>query len=40
LKEGNVVADKILMKKFVDEYIQTVNLDTTVEEWFAQLKEI
>lgn len=40
LKEGNVVADKDLMKKFVDEYIQVVNLDMTVEQRFAQLKEI
>ncbi len=28
------------MKNFVDEYIQVMKLDTTVEEWFAQLKEI
>ncbi len=40
LKEGNVVADKVLMKKFVDEYIHVMKLDTTVEERFAQLKEI
>jgi len=40
LKEGNVVADKILMQKFVDEYVQTMDLSMSVEEWFAQLKEI
>jgi len=40
LKVGNVIADKVLMRKFVDEYIQILKLDTTVEERFAQLKEI
>lgn len=40
LKEGNVVADKVLMQKFVDEYVQTMDLSMSVEEWFAQLKEI
>lgn len=40
LKSGNVIADKVLMKKFVDEYVQVMNLDMTVEEWFSQLKEI
>jgi len=40
LKNGNVIADKVLMKKFVDEYIQVVDLSMTVEEWFAQLKEV
>lgn len=29
-----------ILKKFVDEYSQALNLDMTVEEWFAQLKEI
>jgi len=29
-----------VMKPFVDEYSQALNLDMTVEEWFAQLKEI
>ncbi len=28
------------MKPFVDEYSQALNVDMTVEEWFAQLKEI
>jgi glutamyl-tRNA synthetase len=40
LKDGNVIADNSLMKKFVDEYIQVMNLSMSVEEWFAQLKEI
>ena len=40
LKNGNVIADKVLMKKFVDEYIQVMNLSMTVEERFAQLKEV
>jgi glutamyl-tRNA synthetase len=40
LKEGNVIADKVLMKNFVDEYVQILNLSMSVEEWFAQLKEI
>lgn len=40
LKEGNVIADKTLMKKFVDDYTQVLNLSMSVEEWFAQLKEI
>ncbi|MFA7298791.1 MAG: glutamate--tRNA ligase [Candidatus Absconditabacterales bacterium] len=29
-----------VMKPFVEEYSQAMNLDMTVEEWFAQLKEI
>lgn len=29
-----------IMKPFVDEYIQVMNLQMSVEEWFAQLKEI
>jgi hypothetical protein len=29
-----------VMKPFVDEYTQALNLQMTVEEWFAQLKEI
>lgn len=29
-----------VVKKFVDEYIQTLDLSMSVEEWFAQLKEI
>ena len=29
-----------VLKKFIDEYVQVVNLDMSVEEWFAQLKEI
>ena len=29
-----------ILKQFVDEYSQALNLDMTVEEWFAQLKEI
>ena len=29
-----------VMKPFVDEYTQALNLSMTVEEWFAQLKEI
>jgi len=28
------------MKPFVDEYAQVMNLSMTVEEWFAQLKEV
>lgn len=28
------------MKKFVDEYTQALDLSMSVEEWFAQLKEI
>lgn len=40
LKEGNVIADKILMKKFVDEYTQTLDLSMSVEDRFAQLKEV
>jgi glutamyl-tRNA synthetase len=28
------------MQKFVDEYVQTMDLSMSVEEWFAQLKEI
>ncbi len=40
LKEGNVIADKVLMTNFVDEYIQILNLSMSVEERFAQLKEI
>ena len=40
LKEGNVIADKVLMQKFVDEYSQAMDLNMSVEEWFAQLKEI
>ena len=40
LKEGNVIADKVLMQKFVDEYISVIDLSMSVEEWFAQLKEI
>jgi len=40
LKNGNVIADNVLMKKFVDEYIQVMDLSMTVEERFAQLKEV
>ena len=40
LKDGNVIADKVLMQKFVDEYSQVMDLSMSVEEWFAQLKEI
>lgn len=40
LKSGSVVADKVLMQKFVDEYIQVINLDMSVEERFTQLKEV
>lgn len=40
LKEGNVIADNDLMKKFVDEYIQVMDLDMSTEERFNQLKEI
>jgi len=40
LKDGNVIADKILMQKFVDEYSQVMDLSMSVEERFAQLKEI
>lgn len=40
LKEGNSIADTVLMKKFVDEYVQAIDLNMSVEEWFAQLKEI
>ena len=29
-----------VMKPFVDEYSQVMNLSMSVEEWFAQLKEI
>jgi len=29
-----------ILKKFIDEYIQVMNLDMSVEEWFNQLKEI
>jgi len=38
-KESSVVT-KDIAKKFVDEYIQVVDLSMTVEERFAQLKEI
>ncbi|MEI6672006.1 MAG: hypothetical protein WCL02_01205 [bacterium] len=40
LKDGNVIADNELMKKFVEEYLSVLDLSMTVEEWFAQLKEI
>lgn len=40
LKEGNVIADNDLMKKFVDEYVQVMDLDMSTEERFNQLKEI
>lgn len=40
LKDGNVIADNELMKKFVEEYLSVLDLHMTVEEWFAQLKEI
>ena len=40
LKEGNVIADKVLVKNFVDEYIQVLDLHMSVEDWFVQLKEI
>lgn len=40
LKEGNAIADKVLMQKFVDEYSQAMDLSMPVEERFAQLKEI
>ena len=40
LKSGNVIADKELMKKFVAEYIQVLDLSMPVEDWFNQLKEI
>ena len=40
LKEGNVIADKPLMKNFVDKYVQVLDLHMSVEDWFAQLKEI
>ncbi len=40
LKDGNIIADNSLMKSFVDEYIQVMDLNMSVEEWFAQLKEI
>ncbi len=40
LKEGNVIADNGLMKKFVDEYIQVMDLNMSTEERFNQLKEI
>ncbi len=40
LKEGNVIADNDLMKKFVDEYITKFDLTMSLDERFAQLKEI
>ena len=40
LKAWSVIADKVLMQKFVEEYIAVVDLTMSVEEWFAQLKEI
>ncbi|EKD25120.1 MAG: hypothetical protein ACD_80C00117G0002 [uncultured bacterium (gcode 4)] len=40
LKNGNVIADKVLMKKFVDEYISVLDLNMSLEEWFTQLKEV
>lgn len=40
LKEGNVIADNGLMKKFVDEYITKFDLTMSLDGRFAQLKEI
>ena len=40
LKEGNVIADKVLMQKFVDEYITKFDLTMSLDDRFAQLKEI
>ncbi|MCX6824989.1 MAG: glutamate--tRNA ligase [candidate division SR1 bacterium] len=38
-KEKSIIS-KDIAKSFVDEYIQVMNLSMSVEEWFAQLKEI
>lgn len=38
-REGSVVT-KDVAKKFVDEYMNVIDLDMSVEEWFAQLKEV
>ncbi len=40
LKEGNVISDNDLMKKFVDEYITKFDLTMSLDDRFAQLKEI
>lgn len=40
LKKGSAIADNSLMKKFVDEYIQILDVKMSVEDRFAQLKEI
>jgi len=40
LKEGNVIADNDLMKKFVDEYSTKFDLTMSLDDRFAQLKEI
>jgi hypothetical protein len=40
MQKENMVIPEDIAKKFVDEYSQDLNLDMTVEEWFAQLKEI
>ena len=40
MQNENRVVTNDIAKKFVDEYIQVLDLNMTVEEWFAQLKEI
>lgn len=40
LKEGNAIADNDLMKKFVDEYIQSFDLTVSIEERFNHVKEV
>ena len=44
LQENKVALPEIctaeIMKPFVDEYVQVMNVAMSVEEWFAQLKEI
>jgi hypothetical protein len=40
MQKENSVVTKDIAKKFVDEYSQMMDLSMTVEEWFAQLKEI
>ena len=40
MQNENRVVTNDIAKKFVDEYIQVLDLNMTVEEWFVQLKEI